>query len=214
MRGVTRLSLPLRRFATTIGQTEYTFSAGSANYFKTTRQLFDIEMAKRDERKIEYDRTKNDPTDLDDFTVGPKPWLNPHMPSNKSLLPVQLNYIQRHVLPFDYKLETNIPNPNEDQDYPSWQPYWFKSKLSFELDDVDLNDFEKEIFKELIGPRYNRKTGRVSFVSKHLATRQANENRVYQYVEHTREYAKRLAARFEAENASASSSSSSSESSE
>ena len=76
----------------------------------------------------------------------------------------------------------------------------------------------------MVGPRYNKKKDEVKFVSKSLASRQANENRVFQYAYATMyvtllieawfiiisalsnsDYSKRLAARFAAERTAASS---------
>jgi hypothetical protein len=123
----------------------YDFSPGTKNYFKLPKDILDREMRKREERAIEYSRTKNEIIDPEDFTKGPKPWLNPNFPSNKSLLPVQLDYIpQKHQ--FSYSLITAVPNPNENQETASWQPLHFTSALTISLKEFKLSELERVSF--------------------------------------------------------------------
>ena len=164
----------------------YTFKPGRGAYITGVRKRLEIDYKLREERGLEYDKYKNVPVDPDDFTTGPKPWLNRYFPSNRSLLPVQLGYLPRDIKnDVPHELHSEVPNGRENQLHPTWQPMWFKSRLIFKLDDLKLSDLEKEIFIELVANRYNRRTGEVKFTSKALATRQANENRVYQYLDTT-----------------------------
>jgi hypothetical protein len=198
----------------------YKFTTGNEDYFKSKQQLLEREKALNEERAVEWAKFKDVPVDPNDFTTGPKPWLNPFFPSNQSLLPVELGYNAAYCmcsLPscahcvscctdqsgIPHTLESAVPFESANDARPSYEPLFFKSKMSFKLEDLQLSELEQEVFKLLVGSqRYNATTDTVTFVAKHFASRQANENRVYQYLDSCMHYSKTLAERFQKERSS------------
>jgi hypothetical protein len=134
--------------------------------------------------------------DLDDLTSGPRPWLDPNFPSNCSVLPVQLTHVQRKF-PFPVTLETTIPII--DTLALETDPPRLKSKLTVTVAEMGLDELQEACFLTIVGRRFNPKQGTVSFVSRDLPTRQANENRVFQFLESTFHHAKLIGTRFEQE---------------
>lgn len=89
--------------------------------------------------------------------------------------------------PFPTILESDIP-----ADYSKWLYFHkqfptdlprFKSKVTVDIRDLGLDPHSRMALREIVGPRYNRRTHTVSFVSRTLATAQANENRVFQMLD-------------------------------
>jgi hypothetical protein len=157
-------------------------------------------MKLRDERAVEYEKYKNEEIDMEDLTKGPKPWLNPSFPANKSVLPVQLDWIRREY-PFEVSVGTKVPMPDASPVLLKDNPLIHKSILWIEMDGIkDMTDFEKEIMLEIAGKqRYDPRKGILKFVCNQFPSRTANENRVFQYLDYCRSQARLLAKRFEEE---------------
>jgi len=80
---------------------------------------------------------------------------------------------------------------------------FFKSKLWVQVDDsrlyYEFGEMQKEIFTRLVGCRFNPAQRVIVFTSRHLPSRDANENRVIDLYEESFLEAHRLAHRFKCE---------------
>jgi hypothetical protein len=116
-----------------------------------------------------------------------------------SSLPVIDEYVRRSY-PFPTILESDMPADYSKylfyhNQYPTDLPR-YKSKLTVDIRDLGLNPTSRMVMREIVGSRYNPTTHQIAFVSRHLPTALANENRVFQQLDaclvEAREIAKKM----------------------
>jgi hypothetical protein len=153
------------------------------------------------------------------------PPIRPPLTRAYSVLPVVERFVPRRY-PFPLVLTSELLQ-EEDLEQQRFHPHDlppYKSTLTVNLHDLPLTAGEKRIFRRLVGPRLSSSafrdhplpnflhrpkptwsagkkktanTALVRFVSRHLPSAEANENRVFQLLDESLRVSKKLAAEME-----------------
>lgn len=113
--------------------------------------------------------------DANDYTSVPETMLRCGIP--ESNLRFKAQHVGRSITPHDHVL-----------------PHEHRIEMICKMEDLPpLNSLEKEIFLQIVGPRFNRKKNQLRLISNHFASRIENKRHVVSQFERIIESSKKLA---------------------